>query len=133
MRFWRLVAIAALSSVLLASAQRITTIRAFINVSPNQSALATTTPSAIEGAACEATKACKHGIIIPVWQPQNVDTWTHLMRALVYLLALFWLFLGVSIVSDRFMAAIEVITSQEKAVQIVKPNGEKKKVLIRVW
>jgi len=61
-------------------------------------------------------------------------------------------FSGVSIVSDRFMAAIEVlfhcvlrchqphlhsipqvITSQEREVEVTKVTGEKVKVLVRVW
>lgn len=35
--------------------------------------------------------------------------------------------------ADRFMAAIEVITSQEREVTVKKPNGEKKVVLVRIW
>ena len=71
---------------------------------------------------------------------------TRLFRALVYLLAMCYLFFGVSIVSDRsgigfvssiacfrFMAAIEVITSQEREVEVTKVTGEKVKVLVRVW
>uniref|UniRef100_A0A915MZR3 Uncharacterized protein n=1 Tax=Meloidogyne javanica TaxID=6303 RepID=A0A915MZR3_MELJA len=54
-------------------------------------------------------------------------------RAFVYLLALLYLFYGISIVSDRFMAAIEVITSQEREVEVTKVTGEKIKVLVRVW
>ena len=37
-------------------------------------------------------------------------------RALYYLLGLLWFFLGVSIIADIFMAAIETITSKEKRV-----------------
>uniref|UniRef100_A0AC34FNK9 Calx-beta domain-containing protein n=2 Tax=Panagrolaimus sp. ES5 TaxID=591445 RepID=A0AC34FNK9_9BILA len=48
-------------------------------------------------------------------------------------MALGYLFFGVSIVADRFMAAIEVITSQEKVVKLRKPNGEEYTVLVRVW
>jgi solute carrier family 8 (sodium/calcium exchanger) len=55
------------------------------------------------------------------------------MRATVYMLAMFYLFFGVSIISDRFMAAIEVITSQERAVKIKKINGQETTVLVRVW
>ena len=33
-------------------------------------------------------------------------------KAIVYCLGLFFLFLGIAIISDRFMAAIEIITSQ---------------------
>ncbi|EGB06591.1 hypothetical protein AURANDRAFT_28918, partial [Aureococcus anophagefferens] len=37
-------------------------------------------------------------------------------RAVLYLLGLLWFFLGVSIIADVFMAAIETITSKEKKV-----------------
>ncbi|KAK2512102.1 hypothetical protein Q9966_016474 [Columba livia] len=35
-----------------------------------------------------------------------------------------YMFLGVSIIADRFMASIEVITSKEKEITITKANGE---------
>ncbi|XP_040907291.1 sodium/calcium exchanger 2a isoform X6 [Toxotes jaculatrix] len=44
-----------------------------------------------------------------------------------------YLFLGVSIIADRFMASIEVITSQEKEVTITKPNGETTVTTVRIW
>ncbi|XP_040006433.1 sodium/calcium exchanger 2a isoform X6 [Xiphias gladius] len=44
-----------------------------------------------------------------------------------------YMFLGVSIIADRFMASIEVITSQEKEVTITKPNGETTITTVRVW
>ncbi|RCN37534.1 hypothetical protein ANCCAN_16567 [Ancylostoma caninum] len=43
------------------------------------------------------------------------------------------MFFGVSIVADRFMAAIEVITSQERGVKMKKITGEPYTILIRVW
>uniref|UniRef100_A0A915EII4 Calx-beta domain-containing protein n=1 Tax=Ditylenchus dipsaci TaxID=166011 RepID=A0A915EII4_9BILA len=82
---------------------------------------------------CSSAKECKDGVILPVWQPQDVPTSTKIFRAFIYLLAMAYLFYGVSIVADRFMAAIEVITSQEKEVQLTKVTGEKVTVLIRVW
>ena len=39
-------------------------------------------------------------------------------RGFTYCLILIYFFMGVAIVSDRFMASIEVITSQEKTVKI---------------
>ncbi|XP_051965997.1 sodium/calcium exchanger 2-like isoform X4 [Xyrauchen texanus] len=44
-----------------------------------------------------------------------------------------YLFLGVSIIADRFMASIEVITSQEKEVTITMPNGETSVATVRIW
>ncbi|PIO59504.1 hypothetical protein TELCIR_19032 [Teladorsagia circumcincta] len=58
---------------------------------------------------------------------------TIIFRAAVYLIALFYMFFGVSIVADRFMAAIEVITSQEREVKMKKITGEPYTILIRVW
>nr|XP_061794757.1 sodium/calcium exchanger 1-like isoform X3 [Nerophis lumbriciformis] len=43
------------------------------------------------------------------------------------------MFLGVSIIADRFMASIEVITSQEKEITIKKPNGETSTTTVRIW
>ncbi|XP_037545560.1 sodium/calcium exchanger 1 isoform X2 [Nematolebias whitei] len=43
------------------------------------------------------------------------------------------MFLGVSIIADRFMASIEVITSQERKITIKKPNGEKITTTVRIW
>lgn len=64
---------------------------------------------------------------------QNISLFTTCFRAAVYLFSMIYLFLGVSIVADRFMAAIEVITSQEREVSVKKPNGEKAVVLVRIW
>lgn len=82
---------------------------------------------------CFTGKPCKSGLIIPLWEPQDVSLPIRLFRAFIYLLALLYLFYGISIVSDRFMAAIEVITSQEREVEVTKVTGEKIKVLVRVW
>ncbi|XP_030626893.1 sodium/calcium exchanger 1a isoform X13 [Chanos chanos] len=46
---------------------------------------------------------------------------------------MFYMFLGVSIIADRFMASIEVITSQEREITIKKPNGEKSTTTVRIW
>ncbi|XP_053193602.1 sodium/calcium exchanger 1a isoform X20 [Scomber japonicus] len=43
------------------------------------------------------------------------------------------MFLGVSIIADRFMSSIEVITSQERQITIKKPNGEKVTTTVRIW
>ncbi|KAL5108452.1 Sodium/calcium exchanger 3 [Taenia crassiceps] len=42
-------------------------------------------------------------------------------------------FLGVSIIADRFMAAIEVITSQEKEVRVKSKSGEVQVISVRIW
>lgn len=77
---------------------------------------------------------CKPGLLLPVWEPlDNLSLGDTIARGVVYFLALCYLFLGVSIISDRFMGAIEVITSQERDVTITKPNGETQTISVRVW
>ncbi|XP_077380071.1 sodium/calcium exchanger 1-like isoform X4 [Festucalex cinctus] len=43
------------------------------------------------------------------------------------------MFLGVSIIADRFMASIEVITSQERQITVKRANGEKLTTTVRIW
>lgn len=77
---------------------------------------------------------CQPGLLLPVWQPQiPLSGGERVARGTVYLLGMIYLFIGVSIVSDRFMNAIEMITSQEKTVKIKKKNGEMQDVKVRVW
>lgn len=77
---------------------------------------------------------CKPGLMLPVWEPLvNLSTGDCVARGIVYFLSLCYLFLGVSIISDRFMGSIEVITSQEKDVTITKPNGEQQTISVRIW
>lgn len=78
---------------------------------------------------------CVEGVILPVWYPQeNLSTFTRVFRGAIYFLFLIYLFLGVSIVSDRFMGAIEVITSQEREIVIRKKGSScGQKIKVRVW
>uniref|UniRef100_A0A4W5PZ27 Solute carrier family 8 member 1a n=1 Tax=Hucho hucho TaxID=62062 RepID=A0A4W5PZ27_9TELE len=76
---------------------------------------------------------CKVGVILPIWLPENPSFGDKLARATVYFVALFYMFLGVSIIADRFMSSIEVITSQEREITIKKPNGEKVTTTVHVW
>ncbi|CEF61835.1 Sodium/calcium exchanger 2 [Strongyloides ratti] len=83
---------------------------------------------------CSDAKPCSDGLIIPAWTPvTGISIYTKIWRGFVYFLALTYLFYGVSIVADRFMSAIEVITSQEKEVKLKKANGEPYTVLVRIW
>uniref|UniRef100_A0A646QF93 Sodium/calcium exchanger 3 n=1 Tax=Hemiscolopendra marginata TaxID=943146 RepID=A0A646QF93_9MYRI len=78
--------------------------------------------------------SCKPGLVVPIWLPiDNLSIGDRVARGVVYFIALCYLFVGVSIVADRFMAAIEVITSQEKEITIKRPKGETQTVVVRVW
>uniref|UniRef100_H3D8J9 Calx-beta domain-containing protein n=1 Tax=Tetraodon nigroviridis TaxID=99883 RepID=H3D8J9_TETNG len=73
------------------------------------------------------------GVILPVWNPQNPSVGDKVARAIVYFVALIYMFLGMSIIADRFMSSIEVITSQEKEITIKRPNGETTTATVRIW
>ncbi|XP_066863805.1 sodium/calcium exchanger 1 isoform X8 [Kogia breviceps] len=82
---------------------------------------------------CTGSYHCKKGVILPIWEPQNPSFGDKIARATVYFVAMVYMFLGVSIIADRFMSSIEVITSQEKEITIKKPNGETTKTTVRIW
>ncbi|XP_010791942.1 sodium/calcium exchanger 2a [Notothenia coriiceps] len=82
---------------------------------------------------CAGEVVCRPGVLLPVWLPLNPPLGEQAGRAIVYFACLMYIFLGVSIIADRFMASIEVITSQEKEVTITKANGETTVTTVRVW
>lgn len=61
---------------------------------------------------CLDVVVCKPGILLPVWLPLNPPLGEQAGRAVIYFLCLMYMFVGVSVIADRFMASIEVITSQ---------------------
>ncbi|XP_072713374.1 sodium/calcium exchanger 1 isoform X3 [Ciconia boyciana] len=78
---------------------------------------------------CTGSYICKKGVILPIWEPQDPSFGDKIARATVYFVAMVYMFLGVSIIADRFMSSIEVITSQEREITIKKPNdGEIRKI-----
>ena len=81
-------------------------------------------------------RLCREGILLPLWPPANtslISTGEKAGRAIVFFLALIYLFLGVSIIADRFMASIEVITSKEKEVVIRAKDGTEMVTSVRIW
>ncbi|XP_073322425.1 sodium/calcium exchanger 1a isoform X1 [Pagrus major] len=82
---------------------------------------------------CGGNTKCIEGVILPLWKPENPAFTDRLARATIYFVGLAYMFLGVSIIADRFMASIEVITSQERQITIKKPNGEKVTTTVRIW
>lgn len=77
---------------------------------------------------------CVNGMIFKAWRPiENLSTGDKVARAIVYFVSMIYLFLGVSIVADRFMAAIEVITSKEKEIVVKRSDGTTTTVNVRVW
>lgn len=54
-----------------------------------------------------------------MWNPQNPSVGDKVARAIVYFVALIYMFLGMSIIADRFMSSIEV---SEILIQICLDN-----------
>ncbi|CAF1111567.1 unnamed protein product [Rotaria sordida] len=76
----------------------------------------------------------QNGLIIPMWRPQHgISIGDRISRAIVYLLALIYLFIGVAIISDRFMASIEVITSQKRELRKKNPDGTISITTVAIW
>lgn len=78
---------------------------------------------------CSSLVRCRKGILLPVWEPLNPGLGDKIARAVVYFVSLMYIFLGVSIIADRFMASIEVITSQVcECVTTERMRGDKSAV-----
>lgn len=71
---------------------------------------------------CSGVVVCRPGIVLPVWLPLNPPVGEQTGRAVVYFFCLMYMFVGVSIIADRFMASIEVITSQVLFVFVFSAN-----------
>ncbi|XP_048732441.1 sodium/calcium exchanger 3-like isoform X3 [Ostrea edulis] len=87
----------------------------------------------VEGCRTEG-KPCNGGLVFPLWEPvSNLSIGDKIARGAVYFLGMVYMFLGVSIVADRFMSSIEVITSKEKEVVVRKADGSTATVNIKIW
>lgn len=64
-------------------------------------------------------------LILPLFTASEVE-WNRWGRAFAYFLGLLYMFLGVNIIADVFMAAIEVITSKTKKIKVAvaSSNGD---------
>jgi solute carrier family 8 (sodium/calcium exchanger) len=84
---------------------------------------------AAEKPSCEASKADGGGgLFLPFGTTEH--TWDPATRSILYLIGLLWCFLGVAIVADIFMSAIETITSKKK--RVLNPETGRK-VTVLVW
>lgn len=82
---------------------------------------------------------CSAGVILPVWGGNNdqeycfeISTGEAAGRSILYFICLLYCFLGVSIIADRFMSAIEVITSQKRQVVTVI-DGVEQRFKVLIW
>jgi len=78
---------------------------------------------------------CEDGLMIPLWPgTDHMSLGDRFGRGLLYMVIMIYLFIGVAIVSDKFMESIEMITAQEKELSIKDPrNGKTQVVIVKVW
>jgi len=79
---------------------------------------------------------CDDGLVVPLWTvpKAGLSPGDRFGRGLLYAVLMLYLFIGVAIVSDKFMESIEMITAQEKEVSIVNPKtGKSQVVIVKVW
>lgn len=81
---------------------------------------------------CGLTDDCQNkGLLLPLFLEV---TWPREARAFLYFFALIYSFLGVSIVADIFMCAIEKITSKTKKIAIASTKEDVPEVIeVPVW
>ena len=82
---------------------------------------------------CHPMNPCSDdGLILPI---VFEETWSDGFRIIVYLVGLLYSFLGVSIVADIFMCAIEKITSKTKTIYLASttPGGVRQALEVPVW
>ncbi|KAG8461248.1 hypothetical protein KFE25_002437 [Diacronema lutheri] len=72
------------------------------------------------------------GLFLPLFGEAE-QHWDTTVRAALYLLGLLWSFLGVAIVADIFMAAIEQVTSKTRPVTMVGKDGTTRTYHMQVW
>eukprot|EP00746_Dinoflagellata_sp_MGD_P120032 gnl/MRDRNA2_/MRDRNA2_55724_c0_seq1.p1 gnl/MRDRNA2_/MRDRNA2_55724_c0~~gnl/MRDRNA2_/MRDRNA2_55724_c0_seq1.p1 ORF type:complete len:1050 (+),score=227.70 gnl/MRDRNA2_/MRDRNA2_55724_c0_seq1:179-3328(+) len=69
------------------------------------------------------------GVLLPLIEDES--EWSNGLRAVLYFVGLLYLFMGVGIVSDVFMSAIEEVTSKKKRVRL--SPGDDRMVTVNVW
>ena len=80
-----------------------------------------------------AVDECGNGTLLLPFLDES--GWNQDLRAFIYLIALLWCFMGIAIIADVFMCAIETITSKTKQVKVPRQDDptEMEVVEIRIW
>merc|ERR1711962_720517 len=78
---------------------------------------------------------CDDGLLIPPWPgTDEMSAGDRFGRGLLYATLMLYLFIGVAIVSDKFMESIEMITAQEKEMSVKDPRtGKTQVIIVKVW
>lgn len=81
---------------------------------------------------CQKFKCSARGIILPF----GIEACMSIpLRAVLYFIFLLYLFLGIAIIADIFMSAIETITSKQRKIKYPDPENQNKyiEVNVRIW
>lgn len=73
-------------------------------------------------------EVCTSWVLVP-----GTELIAYWVQALAYLAALFYLFLGIAIVVDILLSAVEVITSHTRRIKYEDDNGVEKYLEVAVW
>ncbi|KAG8224884.1 hypothetical protein J437_LFUL004625 [Ladona fulva] len=68
----------------------------------------------------DSNEFCGGGLLLPLLLEE--ERWDQVFRAILYFLGLLYCFLGVAIIADVFMGAIEVITSKTRKIYLARPS-----------
>lgn len=78
------------------------------------------------------TDKCAEGTLLLPFLDES--GWIEELRIFIYLVALLWCFMGVAIIADVFMCAIETITSKTKQVKVARQDSDQVDLVeIRIW
>ena len=92
------------------------------------------TTSGTEQSSCPS-ESCASLLFLPqAWGAQTSAPFLeHVWKAALQIAALLYVFLGVSLIADRLLSAIEVIASMERQVPVRLPSGRIVSISIPVW
>jgi len=78
---------------------------------------------------------CESGLVVPLWPgTETMSMGDRFGRGMLYAVLMLYLFIGVAIVSDKFMESIEMITAQEKEISVKHPKtGKTQVIIVKVW
>jgi len=78
---------------------------------------------------------CEDGLVVPLWPgTEEMTMGDRFGRGILYAVLMLYLFIGVAIVSDKFMESIEMITAQEKEISVKDPrSGKTQVIIVKVW
>lgn len=99
---------------------------------PNSSYLTVNNVSYVQESYVHKGYTCSgEGLLLPIISEY---TWSEGARAFLYLVGLLYCFMGVAIIADIFMGAIEKITSKTRKVYLTSEKEDEPEVIeVRIW